>query len=169
MILLHKRFSSVLSMVYPKVTGMSNLLAICLFLSRPAWTLLVECPTTAAAPSMRYSMKLSVPGQPAYAGTLLLSDNGNFVFLAQIPDVISPLSVMQGTWLFSSCTNTVTFNGHTFYFLDFPKLSISNVTCSYACGMISSATRSCLITYTLKSLKATGTYSVAFELSIPVD
>ena len=151
------------------ITGVSKRLAIYLFFSTPAWTFLVQCPTTSSAPSMRYNLRLSLPGQPAYAGTLFLSNNENFVLLATFPDANSPLSVIQGTWSFSSCTDTVTFNGHTFYFLDFPKLSINNATCSYTCGTSSSSARWCMISYTLKGLKGTGTYRVAFELSIPVD
>jgi hypothetical protein len=133
-------------------------------LNNPVWTSLITCPATTTT-SARYSMTLSLPGMASYSGTLLLSSNGNFVVSFTIPETNSPLSAIQGTWSSSSCTNTLTLNGHTFYFLDFPKFSIDNIACTYTCGIDGSTPRACVVTYTLISLKATGTYSLTFDLS----
>jgi hypothetical protein len=54
-----------------------------------------------------------------------------------------------------------------FIFSDLPKFSINSLTCRHTCGSDYNALRACTATYTLKSLKTIGTYSIAFDLFIP--
>jgi hypothetical protein len=128
---------------------------------------LISCSTTTAEASIRYSMMFSIPGQTSYSGSLLLSSNGNFISILTIPNSGSPESAIQGTWSLSDCGNILTLNANTFYFLDQPKFSIDSLTCTYTCGSNNNALRQCTITYTLKSLKASGTYAVTLDLSVP--
>jgi hypothetical protein len=144
-----------------------GLFLICSCLSNQASTSLISCPTTTTATSIRYSMTLSSPGIASYWGTLLLSPTENFISLITIPDAGSPQNAIQGTWSLSDCGNVLTLNAHTFYFLDLLKFYINNLTCTYTCGSDNNVLRACTATYTLKSLKATGTYSFTLDLSIP--
>ncbi|CAF1130056.1 unnamed protein product [Adineta steineri] len=145
------------------------ILFICFYLNNQVLASLIFCPvtTTTTVTSTRYSMTLSSPGIMSYSGTLLLSSNGNFIALITIPDSGSPQSAIQGTWSSSACATSMTLNAHNLYFLDLPKLSINNLTCTYTCGTNSDVLRTCTVVYKLKRLQATGTYSVILDLSIP--
>ena len=132
----------------------------------PVLTELTTCPA-GTVPSIRYSITLSSSKIGTYTGTLLLSANGNFISLFTIPASESPQSAVQGTWSVSDCTNLLTFNAQTLYFMNLPNLSVNNLTCTYTCGTNINAHRDCTITYSLKTLKATGSYSIAIDLSLP--
>ena len=149
---------------------MIALLFILIFIAsqatRQTLALLSRCPI-AIAPSIRYSITLSSSNIGSYTGSLLLSSNGNFISLFTIPAAESSQSAVQGTWSLSECTNSLTFNAQTLYFMDLPNLSLTNLTCIYTCGTDINAPRKCTITYTLKTLKAIGTHTIAMDLSHP--
>ena len=129
---------------------------------------LMACPTAAAmATSTRYDLTLSSAAIMSYSGTLLLSPNGNFIALITLPNAGSPQSAIQGTWSSSSCATSMSLTAQTLYFLEFPNLSVNNLTCSYACGTNSDVSRKCTAVYTLRTLQATGAYSLTLDLSIP--
>jgi hypothetical protein len=142
-----------------------GLFSIYFLVNNQVLALLTTCPIV-TSPSIRYSVTLSSFGIGSYSGTLLLSSNGNFISVFTIPDAGSPQSAIQGTWSFSDCTNSLTLTAQTLYFMDLPKLSVNNLTCSYTCGTNDNALRACTVTYTLKTLKTTGTYSIALDLSV---
>ncbi|UJR23223.1 hypothetical protein I4U23_026242 [Adineta vaga] len=142
-------------------------LFICSFLNFQALASLILCPTsTTISTSIRYDMTISSPGIMSYSGTLLLSSNGNFVVLITIPDTGSPQSAIQGTWSSSPCGTLLTLTAHTLYFLNFPRLSVNNLTCTYTCGANNDVLRRCTAVYTTKTLKATGEYAFMFDLTI---
>ncbi len=134
--------------------------------NRQALASLTTClvPTSS---SIRYNIILSSIPLGSYSGTLLLSPDSNFVSIFTIPDTGSPQSVIQGTWSLSDYTKSFTFTAQTLYFMDLPKLSIKNLTCTYKCGTNDNSFKSCMVTYTLKSLKKSGTYPLGLDLSIP--
>ena len=146
---------------------LSLLILVKLIVLKSVATALIECPPSEIASSMRYRMTLTIPGGSTYSGTLLLSSNRNFVLVTAIPETSSPISAIQGVWSSSSCNNTLTLTSHTFYFLDLPKLTIDQVVCSYTCGSLPGVSRSCSVSFTTRKLKATGMYSVPFDLSLP--
>lgn len=149
---------------------MSALLFILIFIASrgiyETMAVLNSCPTM-MVPSVRYSITLSSSKIISYTGSLLLSSNGNFIFLFTIPATESPQSAIQGTWSLSDCTNSLTFNAQTLYFMDLPNVSVTNLTCIYTCGTDINAQRTCTIMYTLKTLQVTGTYAMAMDLSHP--
>jgi hypothetical protein len=142
-----------------------GLFSIYFLVNNQALALLTICPTV-ASPSIRYSVTLYSFGIGSYSGTLLLSSNGNFISVFTIPDAGSPQNAIQGTWSFSDCTNSLTLTAQMLYFMDLRKLSVNNLTCSYTCGTNDNVLRACTVTYTLKTLKTTGTYSIALDLSV---
>lgn len=128
---------------------------------------LTQCPSEELSSSIRYQLTLTLPRGSTYSGTLLLSPKKNFVIFANVPESESPVSAIQGRWSTSSCNNTLTLTSETLYFFDLPKLSVDHVVCSYTCGTHTDASRSCSVTFTTRGLKATGVYSIAFDLSLP--
>ena len=144
------------------------ILCISLLLNQQTLALLISYPTLTTMPAtVRYDMTISSPGILSYSGTLLLSSNGHFISLVTIPNVGSPQSALQGVWSSSPCGTSITLTVQTFYFLEFSRLSINSLTCTYTCGTNSDVLRRCTAVYTTKTLKATGEYSFKMDLAIP--
>lgn len=138
------------------------------FLPHRTSAVLMTCPTPdTAVKSIRYDMTLSSPGRMSSSGTLFLSSSGHFIALISLPDAGSPQSAIQGTWSSSSCGTSMTLIAQTLYFLEFPNMSVNNLTCNYACGTNSDARRQCTAVYTLRKLQAVGSYSFLLDLSVP--
>jgi hypothetical protein len=82
--------------------------------------------------------------------------------------LVIPQSTIEGVWSSSDDTNSPASNARTLHFFDLPRFSVNSLTCVYTYSLDNNSVRACTITYTLKSSHATGTYSVALNISIPV-
>lgn len=143
-------------------------LIVSCYMNNQALASLISCPTKTSEPtSIRYTITFSISGETSYTGTLLLSSNENFVSFLTESDSENPQKAIQGTWSLSDCGNILTLNANTFYFLDLPTYSINGLTCTYTCGLNTSTRRTCTIAYTTKSLKASGTFAIPIDLSLP--
>jgi hypothetical protein len=136
---------------------------ICYYMANSASALLTTCPSTTS--STRLNVTLSASGMPNYPGTLLLASDGNFIFLASVSDVGSPLSAIQGIW--SSTSNTLALTGKSFYFLKMSMSTVTGFTCTYTCGSTNATPRSCTATYKILSNNNSGTVSFALDLKSP--